>query len=186
VKPQPPFTLRRALPEDVAAITAIYAHHVATGTASFELEPPPMDEMARRYESATAAGYPYIVACDANERVVGFAFASAYRSRAGYRHSVEDSVYVAADAGGQQIGSRLLAALIDACVARGDRRMIAIIGGSDNAASIALHERLGFIEAGRLANVGRKFGRWIDSVLMQRPLGEGDLTPPPAEPESQR
>jgi phosphinothricin acetyltransferase len=151
-----------------------------SGVASFELEPPSLDEMARRYSSLAAAGYPYVVAHDANERVVGYAYASAYRSRPAYRHAVEDSIYVAPDASGQGVGRRLLAALIDLCVARGDRQMIAIIGGSDNAASIALHARLGFVEAGRLHAVGRKFGRWIDSVLMQRPLGEAALTPPAA------
>jgi phosphinothricin acetyltransferase len=176
--PKPPYALRPALPGDVAAITTIYAYHVASGTASFEVEPPTLDEMARRYSALTASGYPYIVAYDANERVVGYAYAGAYRSRPAYRYTVEDSVYVAADAGGRRIGSRLLAALIDACVARGDRQMIAIIGGSDNAASIALHARLGFVEAGRLLAVGRKLDRWIDSVLMQRSLGEASITPP--------
>jgi len=180
VTPKPPCALRRALPEDIAAVAAIYAHHVATGTASFELEPPTLDETARRYSSLTASGYPYIAAQDANERVVGYAYASAYRARPGYRYTVEDSVYVAADAAGQGIGGRLLAALIDACVARGDRQMIAIIGGSDNAASIALHARAGFVEAGRLVGVGRKLDRWIDSVLMQRPLGEGTISAPRA------
>lgn len=176
--PAAPFALRPALPEDVAAITTIYAFHVANGTASFEIEPPSLDEMARRYSALSAAGYPYIVAVDAHDRIVGYAYASAYRTRPGYRWSVEDSVYVAADAAGNRIGARLLAALIDECVARGDRQMIAIIGGSDNVASIALHARLGFVEAGRLHGVGRKFDRWIDSVLMQRPLGEATLTPP--------
>lgn len=185
--PTPPYALRPALPEDVAAIVAIYGHHVATATASFELEPPTLDEMARRYAQLAASGYPYIAAQDANERVVGYAYASAYRTRPGYRYTVEDSVYVAADAAGQGIGRRLLAALIDACVARGDRQMIAIIGGADHTPSIALHARLGFVEVGRLVGVGRKHDRWIDSVLMQRPLGEGTLTPPrPDETESFR
>ncbi len=177
--PTPPYDLRPALPEDVAAIAAIYAHHVATGTASFELDAPTTDEIARRYSTLTAAGYPYIVAHDLNERVVGYAYASAYRPRPAYRYTVEDSVYVAADATGQRIGRRLLAALIDLCVARGDRQMIAIIGGASNRASIALHARLGFVEAGRLVGVGRKLDRWIDSVLMQRPLGEAALSAPP-------
>ena len=177
--PKAPYALRPALPEDVAAITIIYAHHVANRSTSFELEPPTLDEMARRYSALTASGYPYIVAYDANERVVGYAYASAYRTRPAYRYTVEDSVYIADDAAGQRIGSRLLAALIDECVARGDRQMIAIIGGSDNAASIALHARLGFVGAGRLLAVGRKFDRWIDSVVMQRALGEGSITPPP-------
>jgi len=176
--PKPPYALRPALPEDVAAISAIYGHHVATGTASFELEPPALDEMARRYAQLASAGYPYIAAQDANARVVGYAYASAYRTRPGYRYSVEDSVYVAADAAGQGIGRRLLAALIDACVARGDRQMIAIIGGADHLPSIELHARLGFVEVGRLVGVGRKHDRWVDTVLMQRPLGEGTATPP--------
>lgn len=185
--PKPPYALRPALPEDVAAIAAIYGHHVATGTASFELEPPTLDEMARRYAQLVASGYPYIAAQDTNERVVGYAYASAYRTRPGYRYTVEDSVYVAADAAGQGIGRRLLAALIDACIARGDRQMIAIIGGADHAASVVLHARLGFVEIGRLVGVGRKHDRWIDTVLMQRPLGEATLTPPrPRTTESVR
>jgi phosphinothricin acetyltransferase len=184
VTPAPPFSLRPALPEDVAAIAAIYAQHVATGTASFELAPPALDEMARRYAQLVASGYPYFVAHDANERVVGYAYASAYRPRPAYRHTVQDSVYVAADAARRGVGGRLLAALIDACAARGDRQMIAIIGGSDNEASIALHARLGFVVAGRLVAVGWKHGRWIDSVMMQRPLGEAALAPP-RDPETE-
>jgi len=186
VTPAPPYALRPALPDDVAAIAAIYGHHVATGSASFELEPPTLDEMARRYAEIVASGYPYVAAQDANERVVGYAYASAYRTRPGYRYTVEDSVYVAADASGQGIGRRLLAALIDACVARGDRQMIAIIGGADHAPSIALHARLGFVAAGRLVGVGRKHDRWLDTVMMQRPLGEGTLTPPRGEMERVR
>jgi phosphinothricin acetyltransferase len=177
------FDLRRALPGDVAAIAAIYGHHVETGTGSFELAAPPLVEMARRYAEVTGAGYPWLVARDASERVVGFAYASAYRARPGYRYTVEDSVYVAADCGRSRIGSRLLGSLIDVCAARGDRQMIAVIGDSENTASIALHARLGFVHCGRLECVGRKFGRWLDVVLMQRPLGERALTAPPREPE---
>jgi phosphinothricin acetyltransferase len=185
VTPKPPYALRPALPADVAAIAAIYGYHVTTGTASFELAPPTLDEMARRYAHVVGAGYPYIAAVDANERVVGYAYASAYRARPGYRYAVEDSVYVAADTAGQGIGRRLLGALIDGCVARGDRQMIAIIGGADHLPSIALHARLGFVEVGRLVGVGRKHDRWLDTVMMQRTLGAGTITPPqPRETEN--
>ncbi len=171
--------VRAATVADVPAIAAIYAQHVATGTASFELAPPDMDEMLRRYARAQDGGYPYVVACDAAARVIGYAYAGPYRTRPAYRHTVENSVYVEAGGSGHGVGSALLAVLIAACSDRGFRQMVAIIGGADNAASIALHRSHGFAEAGRLENVGRKHGRWLDTVLMQRGLGDGATSAPP-------
>jgi phosphinothricin acetyltransferase len=173
-----PFVLRAAIGDDMSAIAAIYGHHVTHGTASFELEAPDAEEMRRRHAAIERAGYPYLVAVDLTQGVVGFACAGPYRARAAYRHTVENSVYVKAGEGGYGIGGALLAALVEACEARGFRQMIAIIGGGENAASIALHAAQGFVEVGRFRAVGRKFGRWLDTVMMQRALGEGATSPP--------
>lgn len=164
-------------PVHIPAITAIYAEAVLTGTASWELEPPDAAEMARRMADVQGRGYPCLAAL-AGEVVVGYAYASAYRPRPGYRFTVEDSVYVAPGWQGRGIGRQLLAAVIDATTALGYRQMIAVIGDSANAASIALHASLGFRHAGLLRSVGFKHGRWLDGVLMQRSLGEGDATLP--------
>jgi len=178
--PQPPprVTLRAATREDVAQIAPIYAEHVATGTASFEYEPPTVAEMERRYDAIIAAGYPYFVAENDAGAVIGYSFASAYRARPGYCYTVEDSVYVAPAASGQGTGRTLLSRLIEACAQRGDRLMVAVIGDVGNAASIALHRAAGFVDVGRMPGVGWKFGRWIESMLMQRPLGAGCTRPP--------
>jgi phosphinothricin acetyltransferase len=178
-----PVVVRVAVADDVPAIAAIYAHHVETGTASFELDPPTVDEMRRRFAVAADGGYPFFVAADAAGRVVGYAYAGSYRARPAYRHTVEDSVYVEAGGGGRGVGSALLGRLVAACEERGFRQMIAIIGGADNAASIGLHRTHGFTEAGRLADVGRKHGRWLDTVLMQRALGDGATSAPAREQE---
>jgi phosphinothricin acetyltransferase len=170
--------VRAAAAADVPAIAAIYAHHVTTGTASFELAAPTADEMMRRFEAAADGDYPYFVATDAKGRVIGYAYAGAYRARPAYRHTVENSVYVEAGGGGHGVGSALLAVLVSACADRGFRQMIAIIGGADNVASIALHRAHGFVEAGRLTDVGRKHDKWLDTVLMQRSLGDGASSPP--------
>jgi L-amino acid N-acyltransferase YncA len=161
----------------VPAITAIYGHWVRHGLASFELDPPEEAEMARRRAAILAAGYPYLVA-EAEGRLLGYACASAYRPRPAYRFAVEDSVYVAPGAGRAGTGRALLEALIARCTARGFRLMVAVIGDSANAASIGLHERAGFTRAGLLPAIGWKHGRWVDSVLMTRPLGAGATTPP--------
>jgi phosphinothricin acetyltransferase len=174
----PPLIIRPCGPSDLAAVTAIYAHAVATGCASFELEPPDEAEMRRRHAALREAGYPYLVA-QCREAVAGYAYASAYRARPAYRFTAENSVYVDRDHQGQGIGRRLLAALIEAAQARGLRQMIAIIGDSANRPSIALHERLGFTMTGTLRSVGWKHGRWLDTVIMQRQLGTGDGEPPP-------
>jgi len=172
-----PFVVRNATAEDVPAIAAIYGHHVATGTASFELSPPTVDEMQDRFDACAGGDYPYLAAERAG-RIVGYAYAGPYRSRPAYRHTVENSVYVDANEVGGGIGSALLARLVAQCEARGFRQMIAIIGGADNAASIGLHAKHGFIETGRLLAVGHKHDRWLDTVLMQRALGRGADAPP--------
>lgn len=169
--------LRDSRDDDVPAIHATYSHWVRHGLASWELEPPDLAEIGRRRAAVLAAGYPYIVAARDGE-VVGHACASAYRPRPGYRFCVENSVYVAPGQHRGGIGERMLRELIARCEALGFRQMVAVIGDSGNAASIGLHERCGFARAGLLPSIGWKFGRWVDSVLMIRPLGAGDSTPP--------
>jgi phosphinothricin acetyltransferase len=169
-------TIRPASPADIGEITAIYMPAVLHGTASFELEPPSQAQMLHRFAAITEAGYPYLVAEHAGT-VVGFAYANAFRSRLAYRFTVEDSIYVAANAQRQGIGRSLLAALIAECEPRGYRQMIAVIGDSQQTGSIALHRAAGFNSCGTLHAVGYKFGRWIDSVYMQRALGPGATTP---------
>src|SRR5262249_48323112 len=154
----------------IGAVARIYGHHVSTGAASFELEPPPADEILRRFRSIVEAGYPHLVA-ELEGRVVGYAYASAYRPRPAYRTTVEDSIYVEAGREGQGVGRALLARLIADCERLGFRQMMAVIG--DNVpASIALHLAFGFREVGVLTAVGYKLGRWCDSTLMQRALGQ--------------
>ena len=167
-----PVSIRPVRPADIAAITRIYAHAVQHGTASFELEPPDLKEMTRRLEALNAGGFPYLVA-DAGSDILGYAYAGPYRARPAYRFSVEDSVYIAPDAQRRGLGRVLLDRLIVESEARGYRQMIAVIGDSAQHASIALHAALGFRMIGTLEAVGWKFGRWLDSVLMQRPLGQG-------------
>jgi phosphinothricin acetyltransferase len=169
--------IRSARPNDLAAITAIYDHAVRCGTASFELDPPDGREMARRYESLRSGGYPYLVA-EVDGAVAGYAYAGPYRARPAYHWSVEDSIYIAPDAQGRGIGRALIKRLIAEAEAGGFRQMIAVIGDSANTASIKLHRRTGFRLVGTFENVGFKFGRWLDSVLMQRPLGRGATTDP--------
>ena len=170
--------LRPATPADIAAITAIYRPAVLTGTASFELEPPGEDEMLRRFRAIAEAGYPYVVA-ELDGRIAGYAYVNAYRTRPGYRFTVENSVYVAPDSQGRGFGRALLPPLIERCEHAGFRLMVAVIGDSANQASIRLHEGCGFRHAGLLPAIGWKHGRWLDSVLMVRPLGPGASDPPP-------
>ena len=173
------FTVRAATPADVAAIAAIYADNVRTGTATYEYVVPDKGEMHRRFDAIVEAGYPYFVAADADDHVLGYSYASVYRSRPGYRYTVEDSVYVATHAARRGIGRALLSTVIAACTTRGDRLMIAVLGDTANVATMALHRALGFEVAGKLPGVGWKFGRWLDGLLMCRALGDGTQSPAP-------
>ena len=161
--------IRPSTENDVPAIAAIYAHHVLTGTASFEIEPPDEAEMLRRRAEITAKGFPYLVADDGGQ-VVGYAYAGPYRARLAYRHTVENSIYVRHDMAGKGVGALLMPALITACEKNGYKQMIAVIGDSGNAASIKLHRKFGFRDVGVLKDVGFKFDRWLDVIYMQRSL----------------
>lgn len=167
------WSIRTADFGDALAIAGIYADHVLHGTASFEEIPPGVEEMTRRMAAVLEAGLPYLVA-EAEGVVVGFAYAGPHRPRAAYRHTVEDSIYLTAAAQGRGLGRALLEELIARCEATGRlRQMIAVIGDSANAGSIAVHARAGFRMVGTMTNVGFKFGRWLDTVIMQRPLDSG-------------
>lgn len=170
-------TVRPATSADIPAITAIYAHAVAHGTASFETTPPDETEMARRQATLLDAHFPYLVAEQAST-ILGYAYAGPYRPRPAYRYSVENSIYVAPSTQRSGVGRALLQALIAQCEARGFRLMVAVIGDSANAASIGLHRACGFVDAGILRNVGWKHGKWLDSVFMTRPIGPGAESPP--------
>jgi L-amino acid N-acyltransferase YncA len=169
-------TIRDSQAGDLDAITAIYAHHVQHGVATFEEVPPPREEMAARREAYLRAGMPYLVAADGDE-VVGYAYAGPYRARSAYRFTVENSVYLRADRLGRGTGSRLLAELIQRCERGGFRQMIAVITGGEMA-SLRLHAKHGFAETGVIRAVGLKFGRWHDTHFLQRELGEGARTLP--------
>ncbi|MFC3125279.1 GNAT family N-acetyltransferase [Pseudoroseomonas globiformis] len=169
--------LRDATPADLPAITAIYAHHVATGTGTFEEVPPGEAEMAARFRRVLESGCAWLVAEEAGE-VLGFAFFAPYRSHSAYRHSAEDSIYVRHDVHGQGLGKSLVAALLERAEQAGYRQIFAIIGDSENVGSIGLHLSLGFRQVGMLRAAGLKFGRWLDVVQMQRGLGAGDRTLP--------
>jgi L-amino acid N-acyltransferase YncA len=173
----PELSIRPAVAQDIAPITRIYAHAVRHGTASFEIEPPDEAEMARRHDALLAGGYPFLVAERGGE-MMGYAYAGPYRPRPAYRWTVEDSIYIAPAAQRHGIGRALLARLIAEAEAGGFHQMIAVIGDSVQPASIALHAAAGFRLVGTLAAVGFKFGRWRDSVLMQRPLGRGATSAP--------
>jgi phosphinothricin acetyltransferase len=169
--------IRDARDGDLPAIQEIYAHHVMHGLASFEESAPTAEELRKRREAVLALKLPYLVA-EIDGRIAGYAYASPYRARSAYRHSLEDSVYVRDGEGGKGVGAALLAAIIERCEQGPWRQMIAVIGDSQNLASIGLHRKLGFRVVGTLEAVGFKFGRWVDSVLMQRPLGPGSRTQP--------
>jgi phosphinothricin acetyltransferase len=163
--------IRDAAESDMAEIQTIYAAHVLEGLASFEETPPSVAEMIARRATVLALGLPYLVA-EADGRVVGYSYAGAYRTRPAYRHTIEDSVYVQTGEYGRGVGTMLLAALIKRCEVGPWRQMVAIIGDSGNAGSIALHDRFGFRMVGTLTNVGFKLNRWVDTVLMQRELND--------------
>jgi len=171
------FAIRPATADDIPAITEIYAHAVNFGTASFELEPPTQDEMLVRWQALAGGNFPYLVA-DADGMIAGYAYAGPYRTRPAYRFTVEDSVYVNPQAHRQGVGRTLLDRLIVESEKRGFRQMIAVIGDSAQTPSIELHRAAGFRMIGTIENVGFKFGRWLDSVLMQRRVGAGSTTLP--------
>jgi L-amino acid N-acyltransferase YncA len=169
--------VRSSRDDDIAAIVAIYRHHVLHGIASFEDIPPDEDEVARRRREILALKLPYLVA-ERSGRILGYCYASRYRARSAYRFTLEDSIYVDSAEVGRGIGRALLLTLVERCCELGYRQMVAVIGGSDQWPSIRLHETLGFTRAGLLPGVGFKFGSWIDIVLMQRALGPGAKTSP--------
>ena len=172
--------LRRATTDDATAIAAIYAEHVRTSSACFDTIPRTVDETADKIMEITGTGWPFLVALR-GDFIAGYAYANQFRDRPAYSFACEDSIYVDAGFMGQGIGANLLRELIAAATAAGFRQMFAVIGGGEPA-SVALHAKLGFEHAGRMRSVGRKFGRWLDTVYMQRPLGEGDRRDPEWEP----
>jgi L-amino acid N-acyltransferase YncA len=176
----PALEIRPTVEADLPAVTEIYEHAVLHGTATFELIPPDLAEMTRRYRALMEGGYPYFVATLDGE-VAGYAYAGAYRPRPAYRFTVENSIYLRPAIHRRGIGLRLLHRLIEECERRGYRQMIAVIGDSANAGSIGVHAACGFQMIGTHANVGLKFGRWLDTVMMQRALGAGATTVPKDE-----
>lgn len=169
--------LRPSRPDDLPAITAIYGWHTQHGSGTFELDAPSIDEMARRRDNVLGQGLPWLVA-ERDGRIEGYAYAAPFRPRRAYRFALEDSIYLAPGAEGRGLGRLLLAELIARCEALGGRQMFAVIGDSANAASIGLHRALGFADCGHMRAAGWKFGRWLDVILMQRPLGRGDNEAP--------
>ncbi len=169
--------MRPATPEDLPAIREIYGYHVLHGLASFEEEPPPAAELRRRFDDVQARGLPWLAA-DFGGVLSGYGYCAPYRTRSAYRYSLEDSIYIRSGSEGRGVGSALLGALVQRCEGLGYRQLIAVIGDSANAASINLHASFGFLRVATLRSVGFKFERWVDSVVMQRPLAAGDATPP--------
>ena len=174
-----PLTFRPSTDADVPAITAIYAHHVTHGTGTFETTPPTEADMAARRADVLSKGLPYLVA-ELDGRVLGFAYCNWFKPRPAYRFSAEDSIYLDPDAAGQRIGNRLLLELAKQAEAAGIRKLIAVIGDSDNVRSIGVHRAVGFRHVGTIESCGWKFGRWLDIVLMEKSLGHGNRTPPDA------
>ena len=171
--------VRDAGPADLAAITAIYGHHVLHGTGTFEEVPPTEADMAGRVAKVQGEGYAWLVAVDEAGEVLGYGYFAPFRPRSAYRFTAEDSVYVRDDIRGQGVGKALVAELLARAEAKGIRQMVAVIGDSENVGSIGLHIALGFRQVGVLKAVGMKFGRWVDVVQMQKALGEGEKTLPP-------
>jgi len=170
-------TIRPSRDADLAAVTAIYSHHVLHGTATFETVPPTEADMAARRADVLAKGLPWLVVEDAGQ-VLGYAYCQWFKPRPAYRFSAEDSIYLHPDAAGRGLGRQLLAALVDHAQQAGLRKLIAVIGDSGNAASVAVHRGLGFEHVGLIRACGWKFGRWLDIVLMEKPLGDADRTAP--------
>ena len=165
-----PILVRTASEADMAAVRDIYAHYVLRSLATFKETPPTLDEMLARRRASVDVSLPYLVA-EAETEILGFAYAAAYRPRPAYRFTIEDLVYVADGLGGRGIGSALLGELIAGCERGPWRQMVAVVGDSANSGSIALHKRFGFELAGTLRSVGFKFGRWVDTPILQRALG---------------
>lgn len=174
-------TIAAAAAADAAEIAAIYAHHVRHGVATFEIEPPVAEEIARRIAKVRDAGHPWLVARGADGALLGYAYAAPFHARPAYAFTCEDSIYLAHDRTGQGIGTALLGALLASAEAAGFRQMIALIAGGE-APSLALHRRFGFVDTGQMRAVGRKHGRWLDVITMQRALGPGEGAPPEEEP----
>ena len=175
-----PPTIKPASEGDAAQIADIYAHHVRNGTASFDTEPRSIEATIAKIAECDARGWPFLV-CTDGDAILGYAYATQFRDRPAYGLACEDSIYVHPDHVGKGVGKLLLSALVDAAEASGFRQMLAVIGGGEPA-SVELHASLGFEHVGRMRSVGRKFGRWLDSVYMQRALGAGDSQPPSKEP----
>jgi L-amino acid N-acyltransferase YncA len=170
--PAAQFEVRAAVPADLEQVAAIYAHYVRTSVATFEEVPPDVAEWRRRLDDLVGRGLPFLVAA-AGAVVGGYAYAAPWRPKPAYRHTVEDTVYVSPGHTGRGIGGALLGALLAGCERAGARQVIAVIADTGGDASAALHRRFGFVQAGRLCGVGRKHGRWVDTVLMQRDLRPG-------------
>lgn len=169
--------VRDATEADLGAVQTIYAHHVLNGLASFEEVAPPLAEMRRRFIEITGHELPYVVAC-INAVIVGYGYCAPYRARPAYRYALEDSVYTHPEYLRRGVGRALLTALVERAGTLGYRQLIAVIGDSAHMPSIRVHADAGFLRVGTLRSVGFKFGRWVDTVIMQRPLGTGDGTPP--------
>jgi phosphinothricin acetyltransferase len=170
-------SIRPSTDADVAAIAAIYTHHVLHGTGTFEIDPPSAQDMVARRADVLAKGLPYLVA-EEDGRVLGFAYCNWFKPRPAYRFSAEDSIYLAPAAAGRGLGRQLLTALAEAAQACGVRKLIAVIGDSANAGSVGVHRALGFEHVGVIRSCGWKFDRWLDIVLMEKALGAGDSQPP--------
>ncbi len=171
-------TIRPSRDTDIAQITAIYRHHVLNGTGTFEIDPPTEQDMMNRRAEVLARDLPYLVCADDSGAVVGFAYCNWFKPRPAYRFSAEDSIYLAPEASGRGLGRLLLTELISKAESAGVRKLIAVIGDSANAGSIGVHRALGFNSVGTLASCGWKFGKWLDVVLMDKSLGDGDSTSP--------
>jgi L-amino acid N-acyltransferase YncA len=170
-------TIRPSRDQDLAAITGIYGHHVLNGTGTFETDAPSQAEMTARRADVLAKGLPYLVAEDGG-KLLGYAYCQWFKPRPAYRFSAEDSIYLHPDAAGKGLGKLLLAELAKQAEAGGIRKLIAVIGDSANGSSVGVHRALGFTEVGVLKSCGWKFGKWLDIVIMEKPLGEADTTPP--------
>jgi phosphinothricin acetyltransferase len=172
-------TLRSSTDTDLPAITAIYGHHVTHGTGTFETTAPTQQEMAARRADVLGKGLPYLVA-ELEGRLVGFAYCQWFKPRPAYRFSAEDSIYLDPDAAGQRLGNKLLTELAKQAEAAGIRKLIAVIGDSNNVRSIGVHRAVGFRHVGTIESCGWKFDRWLDIVMMEKSLGQGGRTPPEA------